>query len=311
VCKGGLALAGGRAWFALLMLLAGSCYGMISPIMKMAYAHEFSAEEVTDAQYGFAFILLWAMALFRIRRARLRGRQWLLLAALGTAGAGTSYCYYVALTRVPASFGIVMLFQFAWMVMVIDMLVTRRIPAAQKWLGMLFIVVGTLLAVGLLGQRLPAMPWWAVALGLLAGLFYALTLYLSGYVDPASPPLVRSAITVSVSAIVILPLFPPTYLWNGAIARGLWLWGGLVALFGQVLPMLLMLVAIPRIGGRMAGVLASIELPVAVLAAHLLLAEPVSWLRWCGVALILLGICVSEWPGSRRKSARAIDPLHA
>ncbi|MCL6632219.1 MAG: EamA family transporter [Alicyclobacillus herbarius] len=297
-----------QAVFVVLMLVAGSCFGVISPLMKLSYAHGFTAQQVTDAQYGFAVVILWALGVWQAHRLRLPLRQWLLLAVLGASGAGTSLCYYLSLTRLPASLGIIMLFQFAWMVMVIDILVTHRLPATQKWLGLLMIVLGTILAVGILGERLPRFPMWAVGLGLLGGLFYALTLYLSGYVDEATPPVTRSAVTVTFSGLVILPFFPPSFLWDGSIPRGLWLWGGLVALFGQVLPMLCMLLSIPRIGGRMAGVLASVELPVAVLSAHLVLGEPVSWLRWLGVVLILLGICVSEWPGGGRRRTKSKTP---
>ncbi len=299
-----------RAVFAVLMLVAGSCFGVVSPLLKLGYAHGLSTQQMTDAQYGLAALILWALGIWRARRLRMPASQWLIVAVLGVCGAGTSFCYYLALTRMPASLGIIMLFQFAWMVMVIDVLVTRRLPEVQKWLGMLMIVGGTVLAVGIIGQRIPAVPWWAVGLGLLAGLFYALTLYLSSYVDTSTPPITRSAVTVTISGLVILPLFPPSFLWDGSVNRGLWLWGGLIALFGQVLPMLLMLVSTPRTGGRMAGVLASIELPVAVLSAHLLLAESVHWLRWVGVVLILIGICISEWPGWPRRSETAGNPVH-
>lgn len=283
-----------RPTYVLLMLLAGCCYGIISPLMKLAYQAGFNVSDVTDAQYGFAVVILWVLALIRFRGLRIPRRQWKFLVLIGLAAAGVSYCYYIALTELPASLGIVLLFQFAWMVLVIDIIVTRRKPGLEKWLGMLLIVIGTLFAVGIIGEPLGKFPLWAFGLGLLAGFFYACVLYLSSYVTDEASPIVRSAVTITVSTIAISFAFPPTYLTSGVLWHGLWFWGLLVALFGQVFPMLLILLSSPKIGGRMAGVLGAIELPVAIVAARVLLSEHVTMIRWLGVIVILIGIFVSE-----------------
>lgn len=282
-------------WFALLVLFAGSSFGLVSTVMKTAYQHGFTVQEVTDGQYLFATVVLWLLALAWPKRAQIPRKQWLLLAILGVAGAGTSYAYYRSLTLLPASLAIVLLFQFSWMVLLMDILVTRRLPGRQKWIGVVLITAGTILAVGLLQGDLGSFPLWAIGLGVLSAVFYALTLYLSGYVDTRSSPAVRSAVAVTVSSIAILCIFPPSMGMAHALPRGLWQWALMAALFGQVIPQLFMLIAIPRTGGRMAGVLGSIELPVAVLVAHVALGEDVSFLQWTGVFLILVGIFVSEW----------------
>lgn len=287
--------------YALLMLLAGSSFGLVSPLMKLAYAHGFGVADVTNAQYLFAALTLWPLALLWPKGRRLSGKQWLILGILGLAGAGTSFTYYLSLTTLPASLGIVLLFQFSWIVLLMDSLIARRRPALEKLIGIGMIVLGTILAVGVTGASLPGVPIWAVGLGLLSAVFYALTLYLSAYVDVETSPALRSAVTVTVSGIVILPAFSPTHLYSVALWHGIWWWGLAVALFSQTVPVILMYTSIPRIGGRMAGVLGSIELPVAVLSAHLILGEPMASPRWLGVLLILAGITVSEWTLFRRR----------
>ncbi|OFW77127.1 MAG: hypothetical protein A2201_10510, partial [Alicyclobacillus sp. RIFOXYA1_FULL_53_8] len=260
-------------------------------------------------------LTLWPIALFWRKGRPVSARQWGLLTLIGLAGAGTSYTYYMSLTRLSASLAIVLLFQFAWIVLLIDALVTRRMPALEKLLGIVLIVIGTVLAVGLGGAGgahhgnpgkvtfglLASAPLWAVLLGLSSAVFYSLTLYLSAYVDMESSPVLRSAITLTVSGIVMAVVFSPVHFYTVSLWHGLWYWGSLVAVFSQTLPMLLMYIAIPRIGGRMAGVLGSIELPVAVLVAHLVLSESVTPMRWLGVVLILVGIVVSEWRVIRPK----------
>ena len=53
-------------------------------------------------------------------------------------------------------------------------------------------------------------------------------------------------------------------------------------------------IGIPKIGSALAAMLGSVELPVAILAAYLLIGEPISGLQWGGMALILGGIIISE-----------------
>jgi drug/metabolite transporter (DMT)-like permease len=322
------------------MLLAGASYGLISPLIRFEYTKGFSAADLTNAQYGIGFVIMWLIVLVRHRKSVIHKKQWLLLISLGTAAALVSICYYMALTVLPASFATILLFQFAWMATLLDIAVTRRLPSIVKWVGLIVILLGTVLAVGLNSDiassgasatasgvsggtgvsgasRLTAgagffgvfgvhgasgvlaalgahYSLWAIGLGLLSAFFYTLTLYLSGYVSESISPELRSAIVVTVGMLIIFIPFRPTYLVSGALWHGLLVWGGLIAIIGQVAPMLLMLIAIPRIGGRMAAILGTIELPVSVFGAWLLNGDIVSWTRWGGVLFILLGIAVSE-----------------
>ncbi|GMA50303.1 multidrug transporter [Alicyclobacillus contaminans] len=290
-------------WYATLVLLAGSSFGFVSSIMKTGYEAGFSVQQATDAQYVVGVVVLWLIALLkRGRRAFPRTRrQWLVLATTGVSSAGTSYTYYLALTHLPASLAIVLLFQFAWMVVVIDIAVTRRWPSLQKWIGLMLVLAGTVLAVGLFEQALGHFSPWSVALGLTSGFCYAVTLYMSGYAEDAVSPTIRSALTGTIAMAAIFVAFPPTCLLVPGLWHHLWGWALVSGLFSQVIPLSLMLIAIPHTGGRMAGVLGSIELPVAVFVAWLVLGESVSLLRWIGVILILAGIAVSEWTFPKRK----------
>lgn len=293
-------------WYALLVLLAGSSFGLVSTIMKVGYDLGFTVQQTTDAQYVVGVVLLWVIALFHGGKHRISKKQWGVLAVIGLSGAGTSYTYYLALTNLPASLAIVLLFQFAWMVVVIDILVTRQLPSLQKWLGLVFIVIGTVLAVGLLEHSIGRFPMWAFLLGLVAGFCYAITLYMSAYVDTETSPATRSALTATIAMVAIFCVFPPTSLLHVNAWWNMSLWALFAGLFAQVVPLSFMLIAIPHTGGRMAGVLGSIELPVAVFVAWAALGESVSPLRWLGVAMILAGIVVSEivWNGKLLKFQR-------
>src|SRR5690606_33321457 len=67
-----------------------------------------------------------------------------------------------------------------------------------------------------------------------------------------------------------------------------------VSLFGSILPPLFFAVGAPLISGGLANILTSVELPVAILSASIILSETVTPLQWIGTAIILLAIALNE-----------------
>ena len=279
----------------LLVLLGGASYGLISPAVKMSYDEGFSAGDVTSSQYFFAMAMLVVLALFQVRRAkRMTGRELILLVALGVMSTGTSVFYYLSLTKLPASLGIVLLFQFTWIVMLIDFLVTRNRPTPIKWAALVLIFLGTLMAVDLFHTEWTGISPSGLVLGLLSSVTYSAFLYLTGYVKKESSPIVNSAVISIASTVTVFFVFPPTFFWNGSLGQGLWVWAVVIGFLGQVLPPVCFNIGIPVVGGSLAGVLGAIELPVPVIAAWIILKEQVVGVQWIGVLLILIGIVVSE-----------------
>ncbi len=286
------------AGYSVMMILAACSYGALSTVLKLSYAHGQDVRDMTAAQYDIAFVILWIMSLARLRRTRFGRSQFLILAAVGLCGTGSTFAYYYSLTALPASLAIVLLFQFTWMVPVIDMAVRRKWLGVPKWVGLALILGGTLLAVGVGREAWGHFALWGYVCGLLAGLGYAVQLYLTEYLSAESSPIVRSAVIITIASIATAFIAPPTYVFKAAFLPGLLLWGLVAALLGQVIPMVLISVSIPRIGGRMASVLGAAELPTAVIFAWIVLKEAVTALQWSGVVLILVGMIVSEvnWP---------------
>lgn len=279
----------------LLVLLGGASYGLISPVIKMAYDAGFTPGDVTSSQYFMATLILAAIAVFRLSHLRrLTRKDILLLVVLGLLSTGTSVFYYVSLASLPASLAIVLLFQFAWVVMVIDYLVTKNKPTTVKWMALALIVLGTVLAVNLFHTEWEQVSMTGLVLGFLSSITYSCFLYFMGNVRQDVSPWVNSTIIAIASTVAVFFVFPPTFLWNGTLGEGLWYWAIIIGALGQIIPPVLFNIGIPKIGGSLAGVLGSIELPVAVVAAYLILREQVEGVQWVGIVLILLGIVVTE-----------------
>jgi drug/metabolite transporter (DMT)-like permease len=290
-----------RLTASLLVLAGAASYGMLGPFVKMAYDAGFTPQDVTSSQFALALLILLLFAVFQWSGfQRIRWRDIRQLSVLGVLAAGTSVFYYMSLSYLPASMAIVFLFQFAWIVMLLDYLVTRRKPTVAKWVSVLFVVTGTVLAVNLFATDWSQISSLGLVLGFLSSITYSAFLYWNEKVTSEAPAIVNSLILTAASTILIFFVFPPTFAWNGSLTEGLWVWALIIGSLGQVIPPVLFNKAIPVVGGALAGILASIELPVAVVAASLLLGEAVTLNSWLGVAFILTGILIAEMRDPRQ-----------
>jgi drug/metabolite transporter (DMT)-like permease len=80
----------------------------------------------------------------------------------------------------------------------------------------------------------------------------------------------------------------------------LWKWGLILAFFGTIFPPLFFTKGMPITGVGLGSILASIELPVSVLMAGIILREEVLPVQWTGIVLILLAVVIMNFSLVRR-----------
>ncbi|MCM3653103.1 EamA family transporter [Metabacillus litoralis] len=130
--------------------------------------------------------------------------------------------------------------------------------------------------------------------GILSAFTYAGFIFFSGKVAVNVDPWTRSSLMVTGSTILVLILFMrdiPSVL---PLEQNLLTTAIGVSLFGAVLPPLFFAVGAPLVSGGIANILTSIELPIAILSASLILSETVTPLQWLGTAIILAAIALNE-----------------
>lgn len=283
-------------WMAIILVLIGaSSYGVLSSFIKMAYDQGFTDGQITPAQMTMGTLLVWLLILFH-RKSWVNPFKgpWIKLGLIGIFGLSlTTVFYNIALQELDASLCIVLLFQFTWMTIAMDCIVKRRLPKRMEGLAIVLILAGTLLAVNVFHTNWGDLSMLGILYGLISALTYSIFLFFTGQVVSSLPPLMNSAIMLTAALPVMYVLYPPTVFVheNGGM---LILWGVLLGLLGQALPTVTFNMGIPKIGSTLAAMLGSMELPVAILAAYLLIGEPITGLQWGGMALILGGIIISE-----------------
>jgi drug/metabolite transporter (DMT)-like permease len=282
-------------WKAMLFVLLGAAsYGVLSTIVKLSYQAGFLPGEITGSQVLFGAATLWMLCLATGSWRPARPIEMLKLLAGGSFTGLTGVFYYYSLQLLDASFAVLLLFQFTWMGMLLDWLRGKK-PSGYKGAAVLFILVGTLMASGLLQGGADHVSWLGIGLGLLSAASYTLFIDVSGKLATGLPAMQRSALMITGAAVVVSMIYPPDFLWSGALHEGLWLWGLLLSLFGMILPTYLFAKGAPQLDTGLSAILGSIELPVVIVCSSLLLNEASGLPQWLGIVLILAGMAVAEY----------------
>jgi drug/metabolite transporter (DMT)-like permease len=290
---------GNRLFAIALVLLGATSYGLVSAAFKLAIADDFSVKHLTLNQVLFGAALLWiVLGITRLRKgaSSLAGSwsNWLKLIVIGIVGLSlTTVFYNESLARLDASIVIVLLFQYTWITILLESIRKRKWPTRQEWIAVGCIAIGTVLAVGILGQEFSQLDSLGVLYGLLSAVTYSLFFFLTGFLPKQLDPIAKSAIMSIASLAFIMVLQAPST-FDGSFSGPLIGWGLLLGFLGTAFPYFCFNYGIPKIGSGLAALLGSMELPSAVLGSYLLLDEPLTSWQGAGIGLIIAGIMVAQ-----------------
>lgn len=281
-----------------LVLLGAASYGLGTAAFKLAIADGWGVKNLTFHQVLSGAVILWlVLGFMRLRRGAPSltntWKTWRLLTVIGIVGLSlTTVFYNEALARLDASLGIVLLFQFTWITILLESIHKRKLPTKQEWIAVACIAAGTILAVGLLEQDFNQLNGLGIMFGLLSAGTYSLFFFLTGFLPIQLDPIAKSAImaTVSLVFVMILQANSPEWSFEGELMG----WGLILGLLGAAFPFFCFNYGIPKMGSGLAALLGSMELPAAVVAAFVLLGEPLTIWQGAGIGLIMAGILAAQ-----------------
>ena len=285
---------------SLLVLAGGCCYGILSTIVKLAYAQGYNFIDVVISLYfsGWLILGILLMSLTALRRRKKADTVRIQIPSLRRAGTliltgavtgSVCFFYYLSLETTPASIAVVLLFQFTWIGVILESIAERRLPSRTSVTAVLILLIGTLLASGVLGTKL-SLTTIGVCAGLLCAFCYAVFIFLSGRIEPQMHPINRSFWIVSCALLVLLCVLSPRYFTSGMVISDIWIYGAVLGLFGACIPVLFYAIGTTKISTVAATILSSAELPVAIITSVIVLQEYVSWVQWIGIVCIFAGI---------------------
>jgi drug/metabolite transporter (DMT)-like permease len=219
-------------------------------------------------------------------------KQKFYLACAGTFLGFTTVFIYKALVLLPASIGIVLLFQFTWMGVVMEVILTKKRPAKAKLVSLLILLAGTLFASGAFETNSAHLSLIGIMWALLSAVSYTLVIYVSGNTVTKAAPTTRTFYMALGSLVVTVLCFPPETVIYTLTNIEILKWGLLLGFVGVVLSPILLNKGLPAVSLALGTIISAVELPVVVIVSVLILNEKVSLFQWLGVAGILFAIAL-------------------
>lgn len=294
--------------YSLFVLIGASSYGISASMIKLTLGAGYTAQQAIGGQYSFGFLILVAIFLMS-KKTKMTVRQLIQLLSVGVIVSLTSILYALSLRSIPASIAVVLLFQFTWIGILIEAIYIKKFPSRTKLLAVILLWFGTLFAGGIGSQSFD----WSqniegIVFGLLSAISFALFIFLSGKVGTGLPAIQRSTVISAGGLILILFMTSPAWIIHESVTNGLWKYGILQGLFGIILPVVFFAIGTPKIDSGTATIAGAAELPVAIVAAMLILGEKISLYQSMGIVLIMIGMAVPQINLLTRKK-RSVEHL--
>lgn len=286
--------------YSLIVFIGGASYGIMATTLKFAYNEGFSWTETVASQgifgmllFGIAFLI---QTLLGKKPEKMTLKKILKLVGTGCVGCTTSILYGYSLTMLPVAMAITLLFQFTWIGVVIQVIVTKRKPHSAELLAAVVILGGTLFASGLMpsGYYENINPW-GVLFASLSSISCALFMFLSSKVETEMAPMQRGFFICCGSAFLGLCLCPDYFI-SGVLGEGIWKFGFVLGLFGLFFPVIMFGIGTPHLPTGISTIMASSELPAGILVSVLLLGEGIGAFQVAGIFVILGGVVISQIP---------------
>jgi drug/metabolite transporter (DMT)-like permease len=278
-----------------LVGLGATSYGMLATFVKLAYEENFTTAEVTSAQFVLGIVgILTINAFQRIRnntttiKATKKNIFHLMLA--GTSLGMTSVFYYLCVRYIDVSIAIVLLMQTVWMGVLLEMILDKKLPSLQKIIAVIIVLIGTVLATNLLKNEIE-LDWRGLFWGILAAASFTTTMFTANRISLGLSSAQRSLYMLLGGAVIVFgfSLITQSTPFNFEIFQK---WGIILALFGTIIPPILLNAGFPHTGIGLGSIVSSLELPVSVLMAYFLLNEKVNATQWFGIMLIIVAIII-------------------
>ncbi len=280
--------------YSTLVFIAGASYGFIVPVIKGANEIGVYPASFLPIQYLVSFVVLLAIVLIK-RVPWSSVRSSLPLAILGLFTGGTSICYYNAVTLLPSSAALTLLFQYIWISVLVECVHRRKLPTASSVVAIVVVLVGTLFATGLFDGEALSLDPAGVAFGVGSAVCYALFLYLSGTFGTDKPALLRTTM-LAAGGLLVTSLANPSAYVVSMPDPATWPYGIGLAMLGVLFPTFVINYASPHLSAGMVSIMASSELPVGILAAWAIVGDTPTPLVLFGAMLVLTGILCKQAP---------------
>ena len=191
---------------ALLIILAGTCWGVISIFINYLSAAGLGEMQISYLRQFFAVLVFALVMLTRDRsKFRIPVRDLGLLMLVGFInGVLFSFLYFYTIVHSRASIAVVLLYTSPVFVIILARIFFKEKITRNKFIALVLTVVGCVFVTGVLGEGYTP-PAAAILTGVLTGLAYALNNILTSAAVKKNDPLTVTMYTLLFSFMFLIP----------------------------------------------------------------------------------------------------------
>ena len=287
----------------LLCLVSAAGFGAMPIFAKQAYAEGLAVTPLLALRFAMAAAMLWA--LIALRRRSLGSLRGLAAgAALGLVGySAQAGLYFGALERIDAGLASLLLYAYPALVTVAAIALRREQPSRRR-LGALGLASGGV-ALVLIGGGPGEIDPVGATMALGSAAFYTFFILASDRVAAVTPPLPFAASVATGAGVT----FAVAALLEGGISASgeAVMWTALIASVSTVMPIVLFMAGLVRIGPSTASIASTIEPPVTVALAWIVFGETLGPVQLAGGAFVLSAVVLLQLR-SAASSPRSVSP---
>ena len=273
--------------------IAAATYGMNPLFALPLYKAGMNPDSVLFFRYLFAIPVLGIMIKARGRNFKLKPNEIVPLILMGLLVSFSSLALFQSYNYMEAGIASTLLFVYPILVALIMAFVFKEKLTLQT----IFCILLALGGIGLLYKSGDGttLSLTGVLLVMASALSYAIYIVANGRFGKCVRWQSKSTFIMIGSALTIFIVNSQTIITDNHFGGSFMLWALFLAIIGTTIPTALFAAGIPKIGVGISSILMTIELPVAVICAVVVLNEHISPVQIAGIVVMLTAISIMNY----------------
>lgn len=276
--------------------ISAICWGFHGVMIKYALGLGASFMQIFLVEVLFAFIFFSFFWPIFFKKIRPQGfSQWFRLILIGLATIGVGYFLFLSYSLGPVAIPATLMFLYLPIVYGFSIFSKHQRLSLIKTAAIIFVLIGATLTTQIFSTFRETDFLASVITATCASFCYAIVFILTPNIGKYASAEFRSFTVSGIGCLgcMLILLCEPS-LWHdlGDNSLRFYIFAILLGVVGQTLPVICLMKGLPITGSSLGGVVASIELPIAVFSAFILLGESLTQSKLFGVLLVLLGIII-------------------
>jgi drug/metabolite transporter (DMT)-like permease len=278
------------------VFLAAAFFAIIGVLGKNVISAGIAPLDLIILQYAATMIIMLCYFVVKdIKLLKLTKREFKSIIIQGVIGSsGTTLFFYLALEKVNAGIASMLLFTHPVLINIYFLVSkTKKINLINNS-ALLLAIIGSVMVINIFAFDMTTTPIIGLLFGLLSSAAYAFFNIYAEIEFKNAKPLVTTFYTSGVILLTTLIVNPGFFRFDFVFSREILLYIFELSVISGILPIVFLYKGIGIVGADKASIVATVELPITVLLAYVILGEQMSVIQVLGIFFIISSIILLQ-----------------